>query len=133
MISALRQYLPHILVAVALLTILGASYASVLAASNSSPKAIWSTNPITITGATGHATDSFKCAPAYNSPITLVVSNPSALTVSPSTFSSCGNNFMTITLTAHSATSTTVTVTIHKGSQYGSTIPPPLVVKIVVH
>src|SRR5438309_1984580 len=132
LIRALRQYLPHILVGVALLTILGASYGSVLA-SSSSPKAIWSIDPITISGRTGHATDSFKCAPAFTSPIVLTVSNPLLLSVSPSTFSSCGPSFQTITLTAHSATSATVRVTIHRASQYGSTILPSLTVNIVVH
>src|SRR5947209_19492373 len=64
--GGLRLYLPHILVAVITISIVGASYASVLA-STSSPKALWSTSPITITVShgTGSATDSFKCAPPY--------------------------------------------------------------------
>src|SRR5207249_8413198 len=67
--GGLRLYLPHILVAVLTISIVGASYASVLA-STSTPKALWSTSPITITvsGGTGSATDSFKCAPPYINP-----------------------------------------------------------------
>src|SRR2546428_1369894 len=72
--GGLRLYLPHILVAVLTISIVGASYASVLA-STSTPKALWSTSPITITFShltgTGSAADSFKCAPPYINPVVL--------------------------------------------------------------
>ena len=137
--GGLRLYLPHILVAVLTISIVGASYASVLA-STSSPKALWSTNPITITvsGGTGSATDSFKCAPPYISPVVLStkVNKPLlvSLTAIPSAFSSCGPSFTTFTLTAHSAVPGTYSgnVTIRQGSLYGTAIPPSLAVNIVV-
>src|SRR5438552_12203076 len=144
LLSGLRTYFPHILVAVALISILGVSYDSVLATSTTSspPKAIWSTNPITITFShttgVGSAPDSFKCAPPYLKPIVLTttVNNPLlvSLTTSPSSFPSCGPSYSTITLTAHSLVPGhySGTVTIRQGSQYGTAIPPSLIVNIVV-
>src|SRR2546428_11052595 len=141
---SLRQYLPHIIVAVALISILGASYASVFAAtvSSSSSKALWSTNPITITfshtAGVGSATDSFKCAPPFTNPVVLTttVNKPLlvSLTTSPSSFPSCGPSFTSFTLTAHSTTAGTYsgTVTIRQGSQYGTAFQPSLTVNIVV-
>ena len=108
------------------------AYAAVGFASSSTPKALWAVNPITISG-TGTASDAFKCAPPVSGTIILTVSNPALLTVSPLTFSGCGPSFDTITLKAHSATSATVTVTVHRLSQYGNTILPSLTVNIVVH
>ena len=137
--GGLRLYLPHILVAVITISIVGASYASVLA-STSSPKALWSTSPITITVShgTGSATDSFKCAPPYINPVvfstTTTASDLVILTTSPSSFPSCGPSFTTFTLTAHSAVPGTYsgTVTIRQGSLYGTAIPPSLIVNIIV-
>ena len=139
--GGLRLYLPHILVAVMTISIVGASYASVLA-STSSPKALWSTSPITITFShitgTGSATDSFKCAPPYINPVVLstTVNKPLlvSLTTAPSSFPSCGPSFTTFTLTAHSAVPGTYSgnVTIRQGSLYGTAIPPSLAVNIVV-
>src|SRR2546422_4191428 len=139
--GGLRLYLPHILVAVITISIVGASYASVVA-SSSSPKAIWSTSPITITFShitgTGSATDSFKCAPPYLNPVVLstTVDKPLlvSLTTSPSSFPACGPSFTTFTLTSHSAIPGTYTgtVTVRQGSLYGTAIPPSLIVNIVV-
>jgi len=147
LLGAVRRYLPHILVAVALVSILGASYASVLA-SSSSPKVIWSTNPLTISfksvsiGSSGSAGDSFKCAPSVTNVFltTSVSSSKIKLTVNPTTQASCGPAFDPETITATCQTLTaaactgtyTGTVTVHKGSQYGSTILPNLAVNIVV-
>lgn len=120
------------------------AYAAVGFASNSAPKALWSTNPVSITfsgnagaGSSGSVGDSFKCAPAVTA-VTLRTtgSNPAkiSLTVNPSS-GSCGPSFTTITLTAHCLVSNckgsyTGTVTLFKG-QYTS-IPPSLAVTIVV-
>ena len=98
------------------------------------------TNPITITvsGGTGSATDSFKCAPPYLNPVVLStkVNKPLlvSLTTSPSSFPSCGPSFTAFTLTAHSAVPGTYsgTVTIRQGSLYGTAIPPSLIVNIIV-
>ena len=125
----LSPFLPHIIGIILIGTVAIGSYYAVANASSTVPKALWTTNPITISK-TGSATDSFKCAPAITGAVVLTVSNPVLLTVTPLTFSSCGPNFNTIHLNAHSATSATVTVTIHRGSQYGSTISPPLTVSI---
>src|SRR5438876_1891414 len=127
-----------------LISILGVSYASVFASSanSSAPKAIWSTNPITITFShttgVGSASDSFKCAPPYLKPVvfTTTVNKPLlvSLTTSPSSFASCGPSYTTFSLTAHSSVPGTYsgTVTIRQGSQYGTAIPPSLAVTIVV-
>ena len=121
------------------------AYAAVGIAASSSPKALWSTNPLTInvpanTG-TGTASDSFKCAPPTTG-VTLKTSvnglgaSKVTLTVSPSTFASCGPPYQSVTLTAHCIVlgnpckgTWSGTVTIFKGY---STIPPSLTVKIVV-
>jgi hypothetical protein len=121
------------------------AYASVGFASSTNPKALWSANPVTIsfsgnggTSSSGSVADSFKCAPSVTS-VTLrtSVSNPAkiSLTLSQSSFASCGPSFTTVTLTAHCVVSSckgsyTGTVTIFKG-QY-TTVPPSLSVKIVV-
>ena len=103
----LVQYLPHLIVAVALVSILGASYASVLAASSTSPKATWAVNPITITFpatvGTGTKGDSLTCSPT-TSGITLIAkasTSKVSLSVTPSSFASCGSIPDVVTLTAH--------------------------------
>jgi hypothetical protein len=136
-----RLYLPHILVAVVTISIVGASYASVLG-SSSSPKALWSINPITITfshtSGTGSAIDSFKCAPPYLHPIVLstTVNKPLlvSLTTAPPGSSACGPSYTSFTLTARSTIpgSYSGTVTIRHGSPYGTAILPSLTVSIVV-
>ena len=141
MLGPLRQYLPHILVAVALVSIFGASYASVMAtsSSNNPPKALWSPSSVTISfthGGTGSFGESFKCAPPYLNKIVFVATTNNAavsLTTNPSTFSACGPSFTTFTLTAHSALATRATgrVTIYEKTPYGTQILPSLTVNIV--
>src|SRR5260370_12845076 len=145
--SPIRPYLPHLLVGFSISLIMVGAYAAVGFASSSSPKALWSTNPLGITfsgsGGTsswGSAGDSFKCAPDVTGPITLTtsVSNPTKIspTTRPSTFASCGPTFNTVTITAHCLATApnckgtyTGTVTIFKGY---ATFPPNLSVTIVV-
>ena len=123
------------------------AYAAVGFASSTAPKALWSTNPLSITfsgsggtGSSGSAGDSFKCAPAVTGPITLKtsVSNPTkiSLTTSPSTFASCGPTFNTVTITAHCLVAApnckgtfTGTVTVTKGY---TTYAPNLSITILV-
>src|SRR5438105_14127236 len=123
------------------------AYAAVGFASSTTPKALWSTNPLSITfsgsggtSSSGSAGDSFKCAPSVTGPITLKtsVSNPTkiSLTTSPSTFTSCGPSFNTVMVTAHCLVpapackgSYTGTVTITKGY---TTYSPNLSVTISV-
>jgi hypothetical protein len=104
--------------------------------------AVWTTNPITITfshtSGTNHVSDPFKCAPAFSSTVVLTttVDKPLlvSLTLSRSTFPTCGVNFNPLTITAHSTVAGTYrgTVSIHKGSQYGNTILPNLSITIKV-
>jgi len=123
------------------------AYAAVGFASSTTPKALWSTNPLSIsfsgsggTGSSGSAGDSLKCAPDVTGPITLKtsVSNPTkiSLTTSPSIFASCGPTFNTVTITAHCLATAPIckgtytgTVTILKGY---ATFLPNLSVMIVV-
>src|SRR5436853_7866994 len=123
------------------------AYAAVGFAPSATPKALWSTNPLSITfsgsggtSSSGSAGDSFKCAPSVTGPITLKtsVSNPTriSLTTSPSTFASCGPSFNSVTVTAHCLVaallckgSYTGTVTISKGY---TTYSPNLSVTITV-
>src|SRR5437667_11213381 len=97
------------MVAVAVISILGASYASALAlsSSSSSPKATWAVNPVTITFpatlGTGTKPDSFTCSPT-SSGITLTAkasTSKVSLSVTPSSFASCGSIPDVVTLTAH--------------------------------
>ncbi len=139
--SPIRRYLPHLLVGLSISLIMVGAYAAVGFASNSEPKALWSTNPLQVTfsgsggtSSSGSAGDSFKCAPDVKGPITLKtsVSNPTriSLTTSPTTFDSCGPTFNTVTITAHCVVTApqckgtyTGTVTILKGY---ATYPPNL-------
>jgi len=122
------------------------AYAAVGFASSSAPKALWSTNPVTITfsggagiGASGSIGESVKCAPdVTNVFFKTAVSNPIkvSLTVSPSGEATCGPAFDSITVTAHCLVTApnckgtyTGTVTISKGY---TTYPPSLAVTIVV-
>ncbi|OLD05149.1 MAG: hypothetical protein AUJ07_02005 [Crenarchaeota archaeon 13_1_40CM_3_53_5] len=145
MSSPIRRYLPHLIVGLSISLLMIGAYAAVGFAASSQPKALWSTNPLTITFAastgTGSATDSFKCAPPTTG-VTLKASvsgtgaSKVSLTASPSTFASCGPPYQTVTLTAHCLVPATTckgtwsgTVTITRGYQ---TIPPSLAVNIVV-
>ena len=120
------------------------AYAEVGFASLTAPKAVWTTNPITIkfsanggTGA-GSASDRFKCAPAVASPVTLKsdVSNPVkiSLSISQTSFTTCGQVFHPLTLTVHCLVAScagiyTARVTVSQGY---STFPPGLAVTMVV-
>jgi hypothetical protein len=128
------------LVGLSISLIMVGAYAAVGFASSSTPKALWSTNPLNITfsgsggtSSSGSAGDSFKCAPDVTGPITFKtsVSNPTkiSLTTSPPTFN-------TVTITAHCLVtapsckgSYTGTMTIFKGY---ATYSPNLSVTIVV-
>ena len=145
--SPIRRYLPHLLVGLSISLIMVGAYAAVGFASSGAPKSLWSTNPLTITfsgsggtGSSGSAGDSFKCAPPVTSAVVLhtSVSNPTkiSLTVTPSSFGSCGPSFSTVTITAHCLVAApnckgpyTGTVTIFQGY---TTFPPNLQVTIVV-
>jgi len=136
-----------LLVGLSISLIMIGAYAAVGFASSSTPKALWSTNPLSIsfsggggTGSSGTAGDSFKCAPDVTGPITLKtsVSNPTriSLSTSPSTFASCGPTFNSVTITAHCLVTApnckgtyAGTVTIFKGY---TTFPPNLSVTIIV-
>ena len=143
----IRRYLPHLLVGLSISLIMVGAYAAVGFASSSTPKALWSTNPLSITfsgsggtSSSGSVGDSFKCAPPVTSPVVLhtSVSNPPkiSLSTSPSSFASCGPSFNTVTITAHCLVAApnckgtyTGTVTIFQGY---TTFPPNLSVTIVV-
>jgi hypothetical protein len=124
------------------------AYAAVGFASSSTPKALWSTNPLSITfsgsggtSSSGSAGDSFKCAPDVTDvALKTSVSTPTkiSLTASQTSFVSCGPPFNSVTLTAHCLVtapnckgSYTGTVQIFQPSQY-RTILPNLSVTIVV-
>ena len=125
------------------------AYAAVGFASSTGSKVIWSTNPVTIkftatTGSSsGSATDFFKCAPPVTNVVLLtsVSSTKIKLTVAPTSQATCGPSYDTETLTAMCQTLTaaqckgtyTGTVTVHRSSPYGNTIPPSLTVNIVVN
>lgn len=124
------------------------AYAAVGFASSTTPKALWSTNPLNIsfsgsggTGSSASGGDSFKCAPDVTGPITLKtsVSNPTkiSLTTSPLTFASCGPSFNTVTITTHCLVSAlsckgtySGTATVTKGY---ITYSPTLLVTITVN
>src|SRR5437660_2434072 len=139
---AVALSLPSIIAVVLVASAVGGAYFAVVSASSSTSKAIWATNPVTITfshtAGTGSITDSFKCAPPYTSPVVLTttVNQPLkvSLTTAPSSFPSCGPSYSSFTLTAHSTIPGTYsgTVTIRPGSQYGTAFLPSLTVKIVV-
>ena len=125
------------------------AYAAVGFASSTGSKVIWSTNPVTIkftatTGSSsGSATDSFKCAPPVTNVVlsTSVSSTKIKLTVAPASQATCGPSYDSETLTVMCQTLTaalckghyTGTVTVHRSSPYGNTIPPSLTVNIVVN
>ena len=119
------------------------AYAAVGFASLTAPKAIWSTNPVTITFHSGEVTrssgsvgESVKCAPKVSDVVFQTkTSDPKiSLTVSPPVETSCGPAPDAVTVTASCVAAVcfgrfTGTVTILQGY---STIPPSLSVTIVV-
>ena len=147
--SPIRRYLPHLLVGLTISLIMVGAYAAVGFASSTGSKVIWSSNPVTIkftatTGSSsGSATDFFKCAPPVTNVVLLtsVSSTKIKLTVAPTSQATCGPSYDTETLTAMCQTLTaaqckgtyTGTVTVHRSSPYGNTIPPSLTVNIVVN
>src|SRR5260370_30492869 len=96
--SPIRRYLPHLLVGLSISLIMVGAYLAVGFASSTAPKALWSTNPLSITfsgsggvGSSGSAGDSFKCAPPVIGTVILhtSLSHPTkiSLTTTPPTFS----------------------------------------------
>ena len=140
MIRLLGRYVHHVVLAVIIGSVLATSSIALANSTSSSPKVIWTTNPITITFShnTGHGstTDSFKCAPpVISSVVTTSSVSPSGATllVSPSGFATCGPSFQSFTLNAQSTTTGTYrgTVTVSQLAFYQS-IPPSFTVVIVV-
>ena len=147
--SPIRRYLPHLLVGLTISLIMVGAYAAVGFASSTGSKVIWSSNPVTIkftatTGSSsGSTTDFFKCAPPVTNVVlsTSVSSTKIKLTVAPTSQATCGPSYDGETLTAMCQTLTaaqcrgtyTGTVTVHRSSPYGNTIPPSLTVNIVVN
>ncbi len=82
------------------------AYASVGFATSTTPKATWTTSPLTITFAatslTGIAHDSFRCIPSASGVVldAKVSTGRVSLTAVPST-SSCSSSLDMVTLTAH--------------------------------
>jgi hypothetical protein len=122
------------------------AYAAVGFASSTVPKALWSTNPVTITfsgsagtGSSGSIGEFVKCAPKVDNVVfQTTVSHPTklSLTMSPGGEATCGPAPDTVTVTATCLVAApnckgtyTGTVTVLQGY---STIPPSLTVNIVV-
>jgi len=122
------------------------AYAAVGFASSNAPKAIWSTNPVTITfsGSAGTASsgsvgETVKCAPKVDNVVFhTTVSDPTklSLTVSPGGEATCGPAPDAVTVTAHCLVAAPNCKGTYKGTvtifQGYSTIPPSLAVTIVV-
>jgi len=122
------------------------AYAAVGFASSTAPKAIWSTNPVTITfsGSAGTASsgsvgETVKCAPKVDNVVFhTTVSDPTklSLTVSPKGEATCGPAPDAVTVTAHCLVAAPNCKGTYKGTvtifQGYSTIPPSLAVTIVV-
>lgn len=107
MLAVLKRYLPHILVAVALISVISAAYASVVMSASSQLHVTWNPNPVTITVSpttgTGSATVQLTC----NQPANDLVLTPKGgdnsgvkLTITPSQIPFCSSTPVTITLTA---------------------------------
>jgi len=117
------------------------AYMAVGFASQTSPKALWSTNPVTITFSEstgiGHVDEFVKCAPKQDNIVfRTTVSNPAkiSLTTSPGGEATCGPAPDAVTVTAHCLVAMcrgtyTGTVSILQGY---TTIPPNLSVTIRV-
>jgi len=122
------------------------AYAAVGFASSTAPKALWSSNPVTITfsgssgiGSSGSIGETVKCAPKVDNVIFHTsVNNPTkvSLTVSPGGEATCGPAPDTITVTAHCLVAAPNCKGLYSGTvsifQGYNTIPPSLEVTIVV-
>ncbi len=101
-----KRFLPQILVATVVVSILGVSYASVLMATSNQPKASWTPNPVTVTFPAvigqGSNTVSLTCSPSATD-LHLVATasgNKVSLTAAPSTVASCSSFPTMVKLTA---------------------------------
>jgi hypothetical protein len=147
MLLPIRGYLPHLLVGLSISLIMVGAYAAIGLSSLSEPKSIWTINPLTIsfsggagTGSSGNAEDSFKCAPSVTEVtlraiVTGLGASKVTLNTSPSSFSSCGPPFNTLTVTAQCLVASclgtyTGTVVVFQGY---TMVPPDLSVTIVVN
>ena len=104
--SSIRRYLPHLLVGVSIILIMVVAYASVGLAMGTTPKATWTTSPVTIiftaASGTGTAHDSLTCIPSATGIVldAKVSQGAVSLTASLAT-SSCSSSADLVTLTAH--------------------------------
>ncbi len=115
----ITRYLPHILVGLAVASVLGVAYTTVILPSSNltTPKVTWTTSPLTISFAavdlSGSATDTFSCSPSTGpstgglSPLSAItlrtVSNSPGiigLAVAPAGFSNCGASLLQVTVVA---------------------------------
>ncbi len=122
----ITRYLPHILVGLAVVSVLGVAYTSVILPSSNltNPRVTWTTSPLTIsfaaTDGSGSATDTFNCS-ITTGPISFrTVSNSPgiiALTLVPAGFNDCGASLLQVTVVANCVV--TVSVSQCKGSFSG--------------
>ena len=106
---SITRYLPHILVGLAVASVLGVAYTTVILPSSNltNPKVTWTTSPLTIsfaaTDGSGSATDTFNCS-INTGPISLrTISNSPGiigLTVVPASFTNCGASLVQVTVVA---------------------------------
>jgi len=122
------------------------AYAAVGFASSTAPKALWATNPVTITfsgsggaSSSGSVGETVKCAPKVDNVVFhTTVNDPTklSLTVSPGGEATCGPAPDAVTVTAHCLVAAPNCKGTYKGTvtifQGYSTIPPSLAVTIVV-
>jgi hypothetical protein len=108
-LSRLKLFVPHIIVIIALSSILVAGYTSVIlqTATPPTPKVTWEQRPLTIsfsaTVGSGNAQNRFTCNPSTGPIVMRVISNAPTkiqLSVSPLSFTSCGSIPQLITVTA---------------------------------
>ncbi len=144
MLSAIRRYIPHLLVGFSISLVMVGAYAAVGFSASSQPKVSWAVNPVMITfpvtADTGTQEDSFTCGLRATG-ITLVakVGTPRmSLTVSPSGFPFCYSTPTAITLTASCLVSAPRCLGTYEGlvqirqpANYRD-LPSNLVVRIVV-
>src|SRR5213592_110717 len=143
--SFIVRYLPYIIAGLAITVIMVGAYVSVGPIQNAAPKAGWGTDPVTImfaaTTGQGSAIDSFTCDPSTTNVI--LVAHEStvnvALSVAPSSFTSCGSTPNTVTLTATCLVPAAQCVGTYQGivqirnpANYYGNIPANLKVTIIV-
>src|SRR5438445_12625189 len=88
----MRRYVPHLLVGLTISLIMVGAYMAVGFASLTAPKALWSTNPVTVTfsgsagtGSSGSVGEVVKCAPKVNHVVLhTAVSTPTKLSLTVS-------------------------------------------------